>query len=484
MVYYRKYRPQTIADLDSKVLRDELYAFVGSGDIPQAFLFTGPKGLGKTSTARILAKVVNCEKRNQESKKKSKTSNLNPETSGLEPCNTCTQCVSITNGNNIDVLEIDGASNRGIDEIRDLREKIKLSPVAATKKVYIIDEVHMLTTEAFNALLKTLEEPPPHAMFIFCTTEPHKVPATIVSRCFHVQLDKATDEDLVHAFSRIAEGEKLTITDEAYTSIAKLSDGSFRDGTKILEEIVLKNNGATIDAEIVEQLYKTKSIDQAIADLSHALVKKDAAKGLDVVAGVVAWGVDMRFFLEQLLLYLDNDLLQLVGVRPATKGQRPATFTLEDIRSIVPLLLKAYEDTKFTPVAQLPLELAIIEATTSQLPITNYELPVKEEKPEKIISEPKPSPSRPVQAEADDQRPATNFDWSAFIRQVNAKNQIVAGLLRSCSLKSIDGNGMVIETAYQFHKDKLDTAETLALIGSVYEQMSGQKVQVSVLLKS
>src|SRR3989344_2168378 len=173
MVFYRKYRPQTISELDSASVRDVLTSLLSRQDVPHAFLFTGPKGLGKTSTARIVAKAVNClakqdkerskvenrklKKKNEENN--SQASTLNGQLSSVEPCNKCEMCISITNGTNLDVLEIDGASNRGIDEIRDLREKVRLSPVSARKKVYIIDEVHMLTTEAFNALLKTLEEP-------------------------------------------------------------------------------------------------------------------------------------------------------------------------------------------------------------------------------------------------------------------------------------------------------------------------------------
>ena len=237
MVFYRKYRPQTIEELDSFDVRDTLYAVLGHKDIAHAFLFTGPKGLGKTSAARIVAKVVNCEKNS-----KLKTQNLETKDQ-IEPCNKCDQCISITNGTNIDVLEIDGASNRGIDEIRDLREKVRLSAARAAKKVYIIDEVHMLTTEAFNALLKTLEEPPPHVIFILCTTEPHKIPQTIVSRCMHVSFKKAGVEELVRSFKRIAKKEKLDIDDEALSLVSTLSDGSFRDGAKILEEMALISEG-------------------------------------------------------------------------------------------------------------------------------------------------------------------------------------------------------------------------------------------------
>nr|MBP9719397.1 DNA polymerase III subunit gamma/tau [Candidatus Levybacteria bacterium] len=246
MVFYRKYRPQTIEELDSEDVKKTLQSILTTGSIPHAFLFTGPKGLGKTSTARIVAKYVNCQGK---------------EEKNVKPCNQCESCLSITNGTNLDVLEIDGASNRGIDEMRDLREKIRLLPVSANKKVYIIDEVHMLTTEAFNALLKTLEEPPLHAMFILCTTEPHKVPATILSRCFHIQFKKATTPDLVHAFERIIKAENVEAEPEALIRIASFADGSFRDGVKVLEEIVLSAKGKKVTSVMLESLYHTNSID-------------------------------------------------------------------------------------------------------------------------------------------------------------------------------------------------------------------------------
>ena len=160
MVLYRKYRPQKIAEIDNPEVREKLEKILSSGKPPHAFLFSGPKGTGKTSSARIIAKSLNCEKNNGKG----------------EPCNRCSTCLSITNGTNLDILEIDAASNRGIDEIRDLRDKIRLAPAGARKKIYIIDEVHMLTTEAFNALLKTLEEPPEHALFVLCTTNAEKLP--------------------------------------------------------------------------------------------------------------------------------------------------------------------------------------------------------------------------------------------------------------------------------------------------------------------
>ena len=221
MVFYRKYRPQTIQDLDSENVREILISVL-SKDPAHAFLFTGPKGLGKTSTARIVAKVVNCTAKRKD----------------IEPCNKCEQCISITNGSNVDVLEIDAASNRGIDEIRDLKEKIRLSPMEADLKVYIIDEVHMLTTEAFNALLKTLEEPPDHAMFILCTTQAQKVPATIISRSQRFDFKRVSEKDIVGLLNSVKKDLQAQIAPEALSLIARAAEGSFRDSLSIFDQIL------------------------------------------------------------------------------------------------------------------------------------------------------------------------------------------------------------------------------------------------------
>src|SRR5260221_12096934 len=283
MVYYLKYRPQTIKDLDSEKLRETLSAVLQRKDTFHAFLFTGPKGLGKTSTARIVAKVVNCE---------------HPKNG--EPDNSCDQCISITNGTNIDVLEIDGASNRGIDEIRELRDRVNLAPSRAKKKIYIIDEVHMLTNEAFNALLKTIEEPPSHVMFVFCTTEPHKVPATIISRCFHVQFPRATDTDIVHSLERIVTGEKLIVEQDVLQEIAKMADGSFRDASKILEEVVLRVGEKKITTQLLEQEFSTANIQLSIKSLLEVLMKKDTKESLEIIQKVVEQGTDMKYFVAQI----------------------------------------------------------------------------------------------------------------------------------------------------------------------------------------
>ena len=351
MVYYRKYRPQTIADLDSKDVRNKLDAVLRSSaptfiQVPHAFLFTGPKGLGKTSTARIVAKVINCTDRRDTSGK------------DIEPCNSCTQCVSITKGNNMDIMEIDAASNRGIDEMRDLKEKIKLSPLSAKKKVYIIDEVHMLTTEAFNALLKTLEEPPDHAVFILCTTEMHKVPATILSRCLHIGFRLATEEELVRSFERIAQGEGLKIDKKTLKSIAKLADGGFRDGTKILEELVSLAGGKEITPELLDSRFHTATITQTVQKLVDALEKKDAKKGFSLVSTLVEQGPDIQFFLSQFLNEVHNLLLIKIGVEG--ESTLKTGMEVEELKVLLERFARIVGETKYAVVPQLPLELAIL----------------------------------------------------------------------------------------------------------------------------
>src|SRR3989344_5063898 len=317
MVFYLKYRPKKISELDSKNLVEKLTGILKGklpDKIPHAFLFTGPKGLGKTSTARILAKSINC---------------TNRKGSEIEPCNKCLSCKSINNGSNLDVLEIDGASNRGIDEIRDLREKIRLAPLNSKKKIYIIDEVHMLTAEAFNALLKTLEEPPKHAVFILCTTEAQKVPLTITSRCFHIKFNRASEEDLVGSFQRIVKGEGVKAEKEALLEIAILSDGSFRDGTKILEELISTSSKITHD--LVERKYKTKTINNSLNELINSFEKRDAGKGIKIVSGLSNDGIDFKLFTEGLINRLHEDLL--LNINGSKTG-----LSLPEIKDLIEML--------------------------------------------------------------------------------------------------------------------------------------------------
>lgn len=291
MNLYLKYRPKTIDELDLSFVRKTLTDLVKANNVGHAYLLTGPRGAGKTSTARVLARVVNCEK--------------NGDKLG-EPCNKCSACKSILDGSAMDVIEIDAASNRGIDDIRELKEKIRLAPASLPKKVYIIDEVHMLTTEAFNALLKTLEEPPSHSLFILCTTELHKVPETIVSRCARIQFTKATVEEMKRSFKRVIEGEEKKVSEEAVEYLAKMVDGSFRDGVKILDLVL--GNSDTAELSDIEQAVSGSS-GYKVEELIDTLCMKDGEASLAKLAEAIAQGIDLNFLLVSIMRGLRDKLL-------------------------------------------------------------------------------------------------------------------------------------------------------------------------------
>lgn len=511
MVYYRKYRPQQIADLDSQDVRIKLHSVLSTAaptflQVPHAFLFTGPKGLGKTSTARIVAKVINCTGRKDTSGK------------DIEPCNTCEQCISITNGTNLDVFEIDAASNRGIDEIRDLKEKIRLAPVSSKKKVYIIDEVHMLTTEAFNALLKTLEEPPTHAVFILCTTESHKIPATILSRCFHLSFKRATEEELVRAFQRIVKGEQLKVDEAVLHSLAQLADGGFRDGTKMLEELVALSQGGNITQETLDQLYNVSSLQQKLTVLLQALEEKDTQKGIGVISEYVNEGGDMSYLLQELVSSLHALFLQKVGVVQETQCE--SSLDIHDLKVLLELCSKASSEMKYAVVSSLPLEMMIVSwcqgvitprATASvdrpQLSssakkddvVTVQSLrkqagdlakiravtgETKDEKSTKVKGDPSEVSILSYAATGDHSKEWMDALWKNIIIEIKNHNHMIAGVLRSCRLLSYDRKELQIEAAAKFHKEKLEEAKTFQALHEVCEQLIGNPVTVTIVLKA
>ncbi|OGK14897.1 DNA polymerase III, subunit gamma and tau [Candidatus Roizmanbacteria bacterium RIFCSPLOWO2_02_FULL_37_19] len=339
-MFYLKYRPQSIKELDSKSVRDQLIAILKASNIPHAFLFTGPKGTGKTSTARILAKVLNCE----ENIKKLKT---------LTPSLTDKNVSAITKGISPDVIEMDAASNRKIDDIRLLISDLKFMPLTSRYKIYIIDEVHMLTKEAFNALLKSLEEPPESTVFILATTEAGKLPKTIISRCIQINFSKAKREDIISMLDRISTSEKIKLTHESKTYIADSADGSFRDAAKILELAVIQND-TNLDG-----IKKILGHSWVKGDLLDFLSKKNAVEALKWLENSAEHGTDFKLLIESLLQSLHQQLLikNRIEVHPQTEYN----FRIKDIARLIQLFQKAYNQLKFSPIEALPLEIAVIE---------------------------------------------------------------------------------------------------------------------------
>ncbi|OGF99152.1 DNA polymerase III, subunit gamma and tau [Candidatus Gottesmanbacteria bacterium RBG_13_37_7] len=357
MVLYRKYRPQKLAELDLISVRERLINVLSSSFLPHAFLFAGPKGTGKTSSARIVAKVLNCEKNSISEKEKNPLEKKCAPDTNIEPCNKCETCTSITEGRNLDIFEIDAASNRGIDEIRDLREKIKLSPISARYKVYIIDEVHMLTTEAFNALLKTLEEPPQFAVFILATTQPEKLPETVSSRCLKLSFIKATKTEIMHSLSRVVKGEKIEIASDFLELLSEFADGSFRDATKMLEQAISEK------ALTREKILATFGRDNLqIEKFLDLLFSRRTKELLELILELSNKGTDFKFFLAELLNSLHRLLLSYYKVVDIEYWEKWSDkLTIKDINAIIRLITTVYSELKSSGKPELPLEVAVIE---------------------------------------------------------------------------------------------------------------------------
>lgn len=334
MTWYLKYRPQTVADLDLPAVREGLKKILESWNIPHAWLFSGPRGTGKTSAARILAKAVNCPQARVKGRK------------GIgEPCNKCGMCESITAGTAVDVIEIDAASNRGIDDIRELREKIKLAPMRAEMKVFIIDEVHMLTAEAANALLKILEEPPANTLFFLCTTEPDKLPITVVSRCTRIQFGTPTTEEIQKKLILVAKEEKLDISAEDLNKISRAARGSFRDGIKILEQV-----GSVGNTDAVLGLAEGKDPQQ----FWELVSRENSQAAVDFVEDLVVKGGNVKVFVEQLVDLVRAEMFEMV------KAGAGREKLLEKIR-VLEELDEVYQRMKMAIVTQLPLEMWAIK---------------------------------------------------------------------------------------------------------------------------
>lgn len=297
---YRAWRPQSFQDMvgQQHIIRT-LQNAIREQRLSHAYLFSGPRGTGKTTTAKVLAKAVNCEK--------------GP---APEPCNECDACRRITAGAVMDVLEIDAASNRGVEEIRDLREKVKYAPTEVRQKVYIIDEVHMLTTEAFNALLKTLEEPPPHVMFILATTEPHRLPATVISRCQRFDFRRVSLEEQSQRLRTICEQEGITAEEEAIEYIARLSDGGMRDALSILDQISSFSNGHVSYQQVLDMTGGIPS--RQFAELAKTILEDDVGGMLQMIEGFMQEGKSADKCMENLLYYF-RDLLMIKMVPEADK---------------------------------------------------------------------------------------------------------------------------------------------------------------------
>jgi len=354
-VLARKWRPQVFDDVVGQAhITRTLQNAIATNRLAHAFLFSGPRGVGKTTTARILAKALNC---------------INGPTP--TPCGTCDSCLETTAGTSVDVIEIDGASNRGIEHIRELREAVKYAPVVGKYKVYVIDEVHMLTNEAFNALLKTLEEPPPHVLFIFATTEPQKIPATIHSRCQRYGFKRVALHDIIERLRTIAAAEGITITDQGLAMVARAAEGSMRDSLSLLDQAVSYSGMEIRDEELQTTLGSVAQT--SLIAFTAELLTRNAAALLKQVDALLEQGQDMRQFLAGVVEHLRN----LLVVKTATDPGRIIELPAADIEAIKeqagsaesePLLMlfdslsRTLEEMRWSPHQRYTIEIGLIKA--------------------------------------------------------------------------------------------------------------------------
>jgi len=362
---YRKYRPQNFEEIigQSHVVQTLTNAIISSS-VSHAYLFSGPKGSGKTTAARVLAKAINCENRKENQ---------------FEPCGKCPSCLEIVGGNAMDLIEIDAASHRGIDDIRELRDGIRFAPVKSKYKVFIIDECHQLSKDAVNALLKTLEEPPAHAVFILATTEIHKMIPTIISRCQRFDFKRLQTSDIIKKLEYISEKEGIKFDKSALSLIALNARGSFRDAESLLDECLsFSGKTALIKTEDIEELLGVVEISH-ISKFIDFLLAKDAKNSILFLNNIVEEGIDLSEFTKTLIYYLRQILLLKINqefLSPETSGfsleeiekmkTQAISLKEKEIQTMLELFIDAESKMKYTSILQLPIELAIVDITNPQ----------------------------------------------------------------------------------------------------------------------
>jgi DNA polymerase-3 subunit gamma/tau len=466
-VLYRKYRSQNFSELIGqdnivKVLRQSIL----ENRIAHAYLFSGPRGTGKTSTARILAKALNC----------------NNQVNG-EPCNECSRCLSIGLGKYMDLIEIDGASNRGIEEIRDLKEKVGFLPVEGKYKIYIIDEVHMLTGEAFNALLKTLEEPPQNVIFIFATTEIQKVPVTILSRTQRFDFKLATEDDLSKKLNFILEKEGIETEDGALEIIVRGGMGSFRDSETILDKVI----SSLPKSEKLSKLFVENLLGYAdsetIEKFVNMLVNNNRMEALNTFSALVDQGINLSQFSRQLLEYLRNSIIELIKKQDNRKIRQFMIFIKE--------FNQASTDIKFSLLPRLNIELAIINATSDQdddKKVIKQEviIPVEKhiEKHVKPIVQVLPKKIEHVEVELPkvEVKKTMNLDfsqikdkWYLVMSEVKNHHSHLSAMINTAQIRESE-NGISIVVAYPLHKNMINGTETKKTLNEILKKIYGTEV--------
>jgi DNA polymerase-3 subunit gamma/tau len=453
MSLYRKYRPQRFKDLvNQEHVKTTLLTALKREKIGHAYLFAGPRGTGKTTVARILAKALNCPNRNP------------------EPCNRCLSCKEHTKLSSLDLIEIDAASNRGIDEIRELRERIKLAPASSPFKIFIIDEVHMLTAEAFNALLKTLEEPPSHAIFILATTEAHKIPATVLSRCQRFDFIPLSILEMVGRLKKIAHAEGINYDEDGLKMIAAAASGGMRDAISILDQ--LSSSGKKINITLVQETLGVVP-ERAILKLFEAIIKEDLDAGFDALSKITEKGYNLIHFRKTLLDFLRSVLVykmsgedfELKEKYSKEVYQKAVSLSDEvDIRSLIKIIKVIARDSLIEKdaIPSLGLEIALVEL-------------IDQEKPTSLIQAEEIGADKPRVRII-----GKNFkdNWGQFLEEIKPHNHSLAAILRSARVIDAKKRKLAIGVDYDFHRQKIEDKINMQAIEEALKRVFGKKMML------
>jgi DNA polymerase-3 subunit gamma/tau len=507
LVLARKWRPQTFSEVvGQEHVTRTLRNAITSDRVAHAFLFTGPRGVGKTTTARLLAKALNCE------------TGPTPE-----PCNTCSNCVEITAGTALDVLEIDGASHTGVDNIRDLTEGVQYRPIKSRFRVIIIDEVHMLSNAAFNALLKTLEEPPPHVKFIFATTESHKILPTILSRCQRYDFKRIPLRELIQRLREIIQQEQLTADEVGLALIAREADGGLRDAQSLLDQVIAWSGGQITEQAVKEALGVADR--QALFRVVDALLAHNPAQALQLAGDLYQYGYDPRRLCRDLLEHfrhlvaakISPDLALLADLpdhEVAIVRNQAETCTVEDLQRCFTLVLRADEEISKTAYTQLVIEMTLVKVA-SQPPILPLEdalarlealqqailgnapiqppIPPRSMDQTRVPPAPPPTPKRstppqssepparaastPVIKEAEIEDPES---WEGFLRAVQKEKISLFFPLKSAHLLELTSEGMRIGVEKDLYFRELTRKESRTLLEDIAKRFFGRSLTVDI----
>jgi DNA polymerase-3 subunit gamma/tau len=503
---YRKWRPQTFEDIiGQNHITQTLMNAISLNRISHAYIFSGPRGVGKTTTARILAKSLNCEKG-----------------STAHPCNKCDRCIRITDGYSMDVIEIDGASNNGVDSIRELRNKVNFAPAEGRYKIYIIDEVHMLSQGAFNALLKTLEEPPSHVIFIFATTDPHKIPSTILSRCQWFNFRRISLADIITKLKMIVKDEGLNINDKTLNMIARNSTGSMRDAESTLDQIIAYC-GKDITSQSVSEVLGIIE-EEVFFEFIEAIIKNDTLKGIEIINRTSDLGGDSSQFIKNLMEYVHNlslakvcqkEILNLQGIFIEDRERllkQSKIIKLEKLFNIVDYLVEAERKMRYIRHPWILLEMLVIKFTA----VENYSLKeVEEEKDEyfldfstkeavsipgkknvgireevppkkKIQDKIKSKESSSTKAKESTINLELTQAWPTILDRIKKTKMAVYSFIIANNLITIENDKLIIgfNKEYTFHKESLEKQNNKILLQELIKEKTGKFLAIECIINN